>query len=284
MDTRTEAREFLQSRRAKLDPESTGVTVGGRRRVPGLRREEVADLAGVSVDYYTRLEKGHLETASAAVLDAIARALDLDDAERSHLQSLARAARGELDPGAPARERAGVRPRLQRLLDTMTTSPAYVRNGRMDILAHNALARWLYPPLFDCDDPTPNLARFCFTDPRARTFFADWSAAASEMVALLHAELVRHPTDRRTHDFVERLADASADFAGLWSTHDVRRLVTESTTFLHPEVGPITLDLEALQVSAEPDLTVVTYVAPFDSPTAARLHEVLAGASLLGLS
>ncbi|HEU4547594.1 MAG TPA: helix-turn-helix transcriptional regulator, partial [Microlunatus sp.] len=186
MDQRREIREFLSSRRAKITPQQAGLPAwGGTRRVPGLRREEVALLAGVSIDYYTRLERGSLDSASDSVLDAIANALQLDEAERAHLDNLARAAqtspRRRRRPARPE----GIRPELQRILDAMTGASAYLRNGRRDLLATDRLGRALYRDMYDTPDRPVNVARFVFLDPRARTFFLDWSTAARDMVAAL---------------------------------------------------------------------------------------------------
>src|SRR6266571_466175 len=167
MDLRAEIREFVATRRAKIPPEQAGMPLfGGRRRVPGLRREEVALLAGVSVDYYTRMEKGHVTGVSDEVLDAVARALQLDDAEHAHLVNLVRAARPTRQP--KRRTRTRMRPSVQWMLDAMTNAPAIVRNGRMDILASNALGRALYSLVFAFDGETPNIARYQFFDPTAR--------------------------------------------------------------------------------------------------------------------
>src|SRR4051794_34769778 len=177
VDTRAESREFLARRRAKLAPEQVGLAAGGgKRRVPGLRREEVAVLAGVSTDWYIRLEKGHISGVSEDVLDAVARALQLDEAERAHLFDLARAAR----PTRALRRqnRNQVRPSLQRVVDSMLTTPAFVRNGRLDLLAINTLGRALYAPVFDDPARPANLARFNFLDPRARDFYPNWDDAA----------------------------------------------------------------------------------------------------------
>src|SRR5512133_4242233 len=182
MDPRSEIREFLTSRRAKLTPEQAGLTSYGPRRVPGLRREEVAVLAGVSVPYYTRLERGDMSGASDSVLDALARALQLDDAERAHLFDLARAAQpiGPPQPRRPAQHR--IRPSVQQLLDAMTGAAAHIGNQRLDILGANPLGRALYQEMFDGQE-RPNAARFVFLDPRAREFSLDCDRIARAVVA-----------------------------------------------------------------------------------------------------
>lgn len=189
MDNRDDIRDFLASRRARITPEQVGLPPGGgRRRVPGLRREEVAVLAGVSTDWYTRLEKGHISGVSEDVLEAVARALQLDDAERTYLFDLARAARPTKRTPPRRRKQAKVRPRVQWMLDSMTSSAAFVRNGRMDILAINPLGRALYSPMFVDERKPANLARFHFLDPSAQDFVPDWDGAANITVALLRAE------------------------------------------------------------------------------------------------
>jgi hypothetical protein len=273
VDSRTEAREFLQSRRARLSPDgSSQLMTSNRRRVPGLRREEVAQLAGVSIDYYTRLEKGRLETASPAVLSAIARALQLDDDERSHLFSLAQAIRGEL------RGQTGcmvdVRPSIMWMLDSMTLCPAYVRNGRLDVLAANSLGRALYSPMFDSPTEDLNLARFCFLDPAAQTLFPEWPVVARGTVALLRADIGRDPSDPAIGELVDALLESSVDFRSLWASHDVSRTVGEIKIFEHPVVGTMTLALEVMELPADPGLTLIGYAAERGSASEARLLEL----------
>jgi transcriptional regulator with XRE-family HTH domain len=197
VDNRTEIRQFLISRRARITPEQAGLpTYGGNRRVPGLRREEVALLAGVSVDYYTRLERGNLGGVSEAVLDALAQALQLDEAERGHLFDLARAANSTARPRRrPAQQR--VRPGIQRILDAMSDAPADVRNGRGGILAANRLGYALYSELYIDPVRPANVARFLFLSPRAQEFFPDWDSTANDLVASLRTAAGRNPHDRR---------------------------------------------------------------------------------------
>ena len=275
MDARTEARGFLRSRRAKLSPQSSGLaSLGARRRVPGLRREEVAVLAGVSVDYYTRLEKGHLETASPAVLDAIAGALRLDPAERSHLYALARAARGKEPAETPYQVDIAVRPGPRWMLDAMTLCPAYIRNRRLDVLASNAIGRALYEPMFDSDGDPPNLATFCFLDIRAQAFFPEWPAVAQGMMALLRAEHGRNASDEALNRLVDRLADDSDAFRTLWASHNVRQAPAETTRIQHPTVGSLSLALEAMNLATDPGLTMVAYAAEPRSSSADRLFRL----------
>jgi transcriptional regulator with XRE-family HTH domain len=261
VDTKNEIREFLTSRRARITPQQAGLPVfGDNRRVPGLRREEVAMLAGVSVDYYTRLERGNLSGASESVLDAIARALQLDEAERAHLFDLARAA----GPMGRTRRRSApkqVRPSVQRILDAMTDAPALVQNGRLDILAANRLGRALYSELYL--DPTRpvNHARFTFLDPRAHDFYPDWDRAANDGVALLRAEAGRNPYDRGLTDLVGELSTRSDEFRTRWAAHNVRSHQTGAKHFHHPVVGDLTLTFEMMELAADPGLNLLAYSA-----------------------
>ncbi len=260
MDTRSEIREFLTSRRAKLTPDQVGLTAYGPRRVPGLRREEVAVLAGVSVPYYTRLERGDMSGVSESVLEALARALQLDDAERAHLFDLARAA----GPMAKRRRRSApkqIRPSVQRLLDAITGAPALVQNGRLDILAANQLGRALYSELFR--DPTrpANHARFTFLNPRAHDLYADWERAANDGVALLRAEAGRDPYDRDLTDLIGELSTRSEEFRTRWAAHNVRLHQTGAKRFHHPVVGDLTLTFEMMELAADPGLNLLTYTA-----------------------
>jgi transcriptional regulator with XRE-family HTH domain len=266
VDNRAEIREFLASRRAKVTPEQVGLPAGGgHRRVPGLRREEVAVLAGVSTDWYVRLEKGHIGGVSAEVLDAVARALQLDEAERAHLFDLARAARPTRAPRRRAASR--VRPSVQRIVDSMVGTPAFVRNGRLDLLAINALGRALYSPAFDDPVRPTNLARFNFLDPRSRDFYPDWDKAADTTVALLRTEAGRDPHNRDLTDLVGELATRSDAFRVRWAAHDVRLHRTGVKHFHHPVVGTLDLAFEAMDLPADPGLTLTAYTAEPGSPS-----------------
>lgn len=220
VDNRTEIRDFLATRRAKLTPAQVGLPAAGRRRVPGLRREEVAVLAGVSTDWYNRLEKGHISGVSDDVLDAVARALQLSEAEREHLFNLARAARPVRTPRRRARPQ--IPPSVQRVLDSMTGTAAFVRNGRLDILASNALGRALYSPVLDQPAHRGNIARFDFLDPRAGDYYPDHDGALATAVALLRTEAGRSPHDKDLTDLVGELATRSEAFRTRWGAHDVR--------------------------------------------------------------
>jgi transcriptional regulator with XRE-family HTH domain len=271
VQTRSEIREFLTSRRAKITPEQAGLTAYGPRRVPGLRREEVAVLAGVSVPYYTRLERGDLSGVSEGVLEALARALQLDDAERAHLFDLARAA----GPMAKRRRRSApkqIRPGVQRLLDALTGAPALVQNGRLDVLGANQLARALYSELFR--DPTrpANHARFNFLNPRAHDLYPDWERGADDAVALLRAEAGRDPYDRELTDLIGELSTRSEEFRARWADHNVRLHQTGAKRFHHPVVGELTLTFEMMELAADPGLNLLTFTAEPDSTSDEALN------------
>ncbi|WP_410611173.1 helix-turn-helix transcriptional regulator [Amycolatopsis sp. lyj-109] len=269
MDNRQEVREFLVSRRAKITPEQAGLPAGTKRRVPGLRRSEVATLADVSVEYYAKLERGNLAGVSASVLDAVARALQLDDAERAHLLALARTADGT---SAILRRRAKStqwtsRRSLQWVLDAVTEGPAFVRNGRMDLLAANRLARAFYSEVYVSPQQPPNLARFQFLDPAAHRFYPDWGLFADVCVEILHTEAGRNPHDMELHDLVGELSTRSDEFRTRWGAHNVRHHGTGSKTFHHPVAGTLTLAYEGLELAAEPGLTLTIYTAEPGSPS-----------------
>lgn len=261
MDARTEIREFLTSRRARLTPDQVGLTTYGSRRVPGLRREEVAVLLGVSVPYYTRLERGDMSGVSESVLEALARALQLDEAERAHLFDLARAAQPLASPrrGRPTRQK--VRPSVQHILDAMTSAAAFVRNDRLDILAGNQLGYALYSEMFVSPVRPVNTARFVFLDPRARDFYLDWECAASDVVAVLRSAAGRDPYDRELSDLVGELSTQSEAFRTRWATHNVRFHITGTKHLRHPVVGELTLNFERLELAADSGLTILTYTA-----------------------
>lgn len=229
--------------------------------MPGLRREEVALLAGVSVDYYTRLERGNLAGVSDSVLEAVCRALELDEAERAHLLALARAAneRPQVRRRGSATQR--VRPGVQRILDAMVGAPAWVRNGRMDFLAANRLGYALYAELFDDPVRPANNARFTFLDPRAKRFYAGWDKSANDVVAALRAEAGRDPFDKGLTDLVGELSTRSEDFRTRWARHDVRLHRTGTKKLQHPVVGDLDLSYEAMELPGDPGLTMFVYTA-----------------------
>jgi transcriptional regulator with XRE-family HTH domain len=261
VDAKSEIREFLTSRRARITPDQAGLPwYGDNRRVPGLRREEVALLAGVSVDYYTRLERGNVAGVSETVLEALARALQLDDVERAHLFDLARAAH----PSTPRRRHRAqqrIRPSVQQMLDAMSGVPAFVRNGRLDILAANRLGRALYSQHFDSPYQPVNSARFAFLDSRSQGFYLDRETVARDVVAVLRAEAGRDPYDRDLSDLVGELSTRSEPFRTLWAAHNVRRHDTGVKGVQHPLVGEITFTYESMELVADPGLTMFVYTA-----------------------
>lgn len=274
MDNRAEVREFLMSRRARLTPESAGIITGGNRRVPGLRRSEIATLAGVSVEYYAKLERGAIAGASAAVLDAVANALQLDDTERAHLLDLARASDGIPSSGRIRRRatRPGTpRHSLQWALASITEGIAFVRDQRQDLIATNELGTAFYSPVIGDSGRTPNLARFQFLDPAARDFYPDWDLFAEMCVAIMRAEAGRDPHDKGLQDLVGELSTRSDTFRTLWAAHNVRTHGAGTKRFRHPLVGELTLAYEELAITAEPGHVLLIYTAEPGSPSAERL-------------
>lgn len=267
MDGRKDVGEFLATRRAKITPREAGLATSGRRRVPGLRREEVAMLAGVSTDYYAKLERGNLAGVSDSVIEAIAGALRLDEAEHAHLRDLVAAANAtpRARKAAPART---VRPAVQRILDGMPGLPAFVRNARLDILAINQLGRALYAPIFDDPQRPANLARFNFLDDRSRDFYPNWDDAANTSVALLRTEAGRNPFDKGLTDLVGELVTRSQTFRNRWAAHNVRLHRSGTKHMHHPVVGDLDLAFEAMELSADAGLTLTVYSAEPDSPSA----------------
>lgn len=264
-----EVREFLSTRRARITPEQAGLPVhGGNRRVAGLRREEVALLSGMSVDYYVRLERGNLSGASDSVLESLAHALRLDEAERTHLYDLAHAS----TPSGrrPAATASWVRPTILRLLDSMADVPAYVRNARFDILAANTLGRALYAPLFDsplfAQRGPVNSARFLFLDPMSKDFWVDWDKVADDSVAFLRIETGRTPHDKALTDLIGELTSKSNDFALRWARHDVKFHRSGVKNLHHPLVGDLALPYEAMDLPADPGLRLNFCTPEPDSP------------------
>jgi hypothetical protein len=268
MDNGNEIRDFLVSRRARITPDQAGLPAyGGNRRVAGLRREEVALLAGVSIDYYTRLERGRASGASDGVLEGIARALQLDEAERAHLFDLARAAAPAAAPRAPRRPGPQqVRPSVRRILDSMT-APAYVRNARCDILAANRLGAALFAPVLDSPAQPANSARFLFLDPAAPTFYQDWERQAQDVVAMLRTEAGRSPRDKALSNLIGELSTRSENFRTWWAAHNVRFHRTGVKRFHHPAVGDLTLTFEALDLAADSGLRISAYTAEPGTPS-----------------
>ncbi|MCA1219553.1 helix-turn-helix transcriptional regulator [Streptomyces sp. 8L] len=272
-------REFLGTRRARITPQQAGLPVfGAKRRVTGLRREEVALLAGVSIDYYIRLERGNLSGASDSVLDSLSHALQLDDAERAHLYDLARAATAS--GRRPSAAYGRVRPVVLRTLDAMTDLPAYIRNGRFDILAANSLGRALYAPVYDsplfAQRGPVNTARFLFLDPGSADFWPEWEKAANDSVAFLRTETGRSPRDRSLTDLIGELSTKSDEFARRWARHDVKFQCSGVKQLRHPLLGNLALPYEALELLADPGLRITVYAPEPDSPERQSL-DLLAG-------
>ena len=275
MDNKAEVREFLTSRRAKLTPSDVGLPAVGQRRVAGLRRSEVATLAGVSVEYYAKLERGTIAGASASVLEAISQALRLDETERAHLLDLARAADGIPASGRRRRRasaQSAARPSLQWALEAITDGVAFVRNPAQDLLATNALGRVFYSPVIGSGGRTPNLARFQFLDPASRDFYPDWDLFAHMCVGIMRAEAGRDPHDRALQDLVGELSTQSETFRRLWGAHDVRTHGSGTKRFHHPAVGDLTFVYEELAITAEPGLVLLVYTAEPGSPSAEKLR------------
>ncbi|MET9761955.1 helix-turn-helix transcriptional regulator [Streptomyces sp. NPDC006372] len=263
MDNRAEISAFLKSRRDRVTPEQAGLPAYGNRRVPGLRRSEVAMLAGVSVEYYTRLERGSLGGVSESVLDALAQALRLDDTERTHLYDLARVAAGARPArarrSAPARR--SVRPGVRRMLDAIPTLPALVTNNRFDILLANPLGRALYSPVFEDSTCGANTARFCFLSPAARQFYVDWERIAQTAVGALRVEATKNPYDRELSNLIGELSTRSDAFRVMWGAHDVRVFRDGTKRFRHPVVGELDLDHESMLLASDEQITVAVYSA-----------------------
>ena len=273
MDLRAEIREFLRSRRARITPQEAGLPAyGGNRRVSGLRREEVAMLAGVSVDYYVRMERGSLAGASEGVLDALANALHLEDAERDHLYALAReSGASKTRHRKPAA--TSVRPAIRQVLDAITDAPAWVRNGRHDIVAMNTLARALYAPVLASDPRRPaNTTRFIYQHPEAaREMFVDYDRVAQDAAAMLRLEAGRNPHDQALIALVGELSTQSELFRQRWASQDVRYHRSGRKRLRHPVVGQLDLDFEGMELPSEPGLHLNIYTAAEGTPTSDAL-------------
>jgi transcriptional regulator with XRE-family HTH domain len=270
-DNREDIREFLATRRARLTPADVGLPAGSRRRVPGLRREEVAVLAGVSTEWYIRLEKGHISGVSEEVLDAVAGALQLSEAEHAYLFDLARAAKPRWHTAR--RKPVEVPVQIQWMLDSMHGSAAIVFNGRLDILATNELGRALYSPLYSHETSTANIARYQFLDPTAHNYYPDWDGAANVSAALLRTEAGRHPDNKELRDLIGELSTISEEFRTRWATHNVRHHYAGSKTFNHPDVGAMDLTYHTMDISTHRDrtLAMTVYTAEPDTDSEDRL-------------
>jgi transcriptional regulator with XRE-family HTH domain len=272
-DVRAQIREFLSTRRARISPEQAGLPVygGDRRRVPGLRRSEVASLAGISVEYMTKLERGNATGVSESVIEGLAHALQLDDAERAHLEDLLRTAGSTRPPRRrPARQR--VRPIVQRILDSMTGTPAFVLNGRLDVLAANDLGAALYSPMYTDPARPANTARFVFLDTHATDFFRDYDKAANDTVALLRAEAGRDPHDRDLSALIGQLSTRSEEFRRRWAAHNVRIHTSGVKLIHHPVVGDLDLPFESVPLPADPSQSILIYTAEPGSPAQDALN------------
>jgi transcriptional regulator with XRE-family HTH domain len=252
---------YLRARRAAVAPGDAGLPNDGRRRVPGLRREEVAALAGVSTDYYVRLEQGRADRPSDQVLDAISRALRLGSAERAHLFDLARARAAR---GSSVRAE-GVRPSLERAVTSITKAPALVMNQRTDLLAWNQLARALIADFPALEPRERNMARLIFLDPDAREIHPDWARAARDTVGILRMAVGQEPHDRRLVELVGELSLGSDAFRKMWSSHHVHEKTHGRKTFRHPDAGEVALEYESFAVPGQSGLMLVIYTAAPDS-------------------
>ena len=269
--------EFLRTRRSHLRPEDIALPdFGGRRRVAGLRREEIAQLAGVSVDYYTRMEQGRVPNPSPAVLDALAHALRLDQDESAHLHRLTRAqvtARTASRRPAPPQR---VRPMLQRLLDELSDLPAMVMGRRMEVLAWNAAAAALFGDYAALPPAERNIARITFLDPASRHLYANWTTCARGNVAYLRLAAGRHPDDPQLANLIGELSMKSEDFRRWWAEHPVQDKTAGTKHFHHPVVGDLELTYETLRTAEDPDQALITYAARRDTPSHSALQMLLA--------
>jgi transcriptional regulator with XRE-family HTH domain len=284
MSNQDSVKEFLASRRAKITPDKAGLPAyGGNRRVPGLRREEVAMLAGVSVDYYNRLERGNLQGVSESVLDSVAKALQLDEAEHAHLFDLARAANT-----SPTKRRKSspqkVRPSVQRMLDAMTDAPAWVRNNRHDFLAANRLGYALYADIFFDNVRPANTARFVFLSEKSKQFWPNWERTADDVVAMLRSEAGSNPYDRDLSDLIGELSTRSETFRTRWAAHNVRFHRTGTKHLHHSVVGDLELSYEAMELSSDPGLTFLAYTAEPNTPSADALKVLASWAATLEIT
>jgi transcriptional regulator with XRE-family HTH domain len=282
LDRRAELGEFLRSRRARLRPEELGLPdYGGQRRVPGLRREELARLAGVSVDHYVRLEQGRTLHFSEAVLDAVARALRLDAVERAHLYRLARPWPESDRPEGPPQSQQ-VRPGLHRLLDSAADVPAYIVGRNTDVLAWNRLAAALITDFGALPPRQRNLARLVFLDEGMRSLYADWHGKASDVAAYLRLDAGRHPDDPHTAALLDELSAASPEFREAWAEHHLKDKTHGRYLYRHPVVGELDLGFETLRLPDDPDQALVAHTVEEGSPsqTALRLLATWAQESL----
>lgn len=271
MDQRSEVSEFLRTRRDRLTPEDVGIIGGGRRRVRGLRREEVAMLAGMSVDYYARMERGDIAGVSEDVLHSLARALRLDDAETEHLHDLARAAGPSPIHRRKRQPEQTIRPSLQRFIDSIAGAPVWVRDRRMTFVTANPLGRALYAPLLDDPSNRSNTARFMFLNPASRNFFPDWEQGADDIVATMRNYAGQNPHDKALTDLIGELVTRSDAFQLRWAAHNVRHHRVGVKRIRHPEVGDLELEYEAMALPANPEWFMFGYTAEVGSASEERL-------------
>lgn len=274
MDIHDDLSEFLSSRRAKLTPAEAGLPdFGGRRRVPGLRREEVALLAGMSAEYYKRLERGNASGVSEAVIDGVSRALQLDEAEHAHLYDLIRTANAGAHPQRrkPTRK-TQLTAGMQQTIDAMSTVPVFIQNGRLDFVSANRLGRALFSEMLDDTRPPANAARFVFLDPRAQTFYQDWEDNTRQMVAILRAEAGRSAYDRKLSDLIGELSTRSDLFRKLWGAHDVKEHRTGLKSIHHPVVGDLDLTFQSMDLTSDRGLQMLIFSAEPGSPSYERLQ------------
>jgi transcriptional regulator with XRE-family HTH domain len=275
MDASDAISEFLTTRRAKLTPSQVGLPdFGGRRRVPGLRREEVALVAGMSAEYYKRLERGNASGVSESVIDGVSRALQLDEAEHAHLHDLIRAANTGAHPRGrrPVTRTTRLTPGMRQTIDAMSTVPVFIQNGRLDAIATNRLGATLFSEMLDGARPPANAARFIFLEPRAQAFYREWEAQARQIVAVLRAEAGRSPYDRELTDLVGELSTRSDLFRRLWGAHDVREHRTGLKLVHHPVVGDLDLTFQAMDLASDRGLQMIVFSAEPGSPTHERLQ------------
>jgi transcriptional regulator with XRE-family HTH domain len=271
MDNQSEVSEFLRSRRDRITPDQAGIIGGGRRRVSGLRREELAMLAGTSVDYIAKMERGNLAGVSPEVLDSLARALQLDDAETEHLHDLARASSPGTARRRPRPAEPKVRPTLLRFLESVTGTPVWVRNERMDYVAGNPLGDALFSPMLEDPSARRNNALWTFFSPAARLYYTDWELGADGIVASLRSAAGRNPHDTRLTALIGELVTRSDDFRYRWARHDVRFHRGGSKRIHHPAVGDLEFAYEAMELPDSPGLTLFAFTTAAGSPSEERV-------------
>lgn len=274
MDNEVEVREFLRTRRARIVPAQVGLVDGGRRRVPGLRREEVALLAGISPDYYAKLERGSLRGVSPDLLTAVAHALRLNDTESDHLRDLARAASTNPNVESAAFVPTTLRPVLRRFLDSVTDYPVVIQAHTTDFIAGNLLGEAMMSPMLSDPASKRNNARFTFLNPSARTFYAEWEKGADAITGGLRKMVGQYPQDAALAALVQDLAATSDEFRERWASHNVRSHRNGVKRLLHPDVGELEFSFEALKLPDHPTWTMYAYVAEPESPTETRLKDL----------